>query len=65
VHPGCPQRQSRSGVFSIASHAALQYFSVDTQEQLGCAHFSPFAAIAVLLSEQIADAAIRFSGSSD
>jgi hypothetical protein len=29
-----------SGVFSMASHASLQYFPDETlQEQIGCAHF--------------------------
>jgi hypothetical protein len=28
LQPGCPHLQSMSGVFSIASHCALQYFSV-------------------------------------
>jgi hypothetical protein len=33
-----------SGVFSIASHSALQYLpDVVTQEQIGCAHFSAFS----------------------
>jgi len=33
-----------SGVFSIASHCALQYLpAVVPQEQTGCAHFSVFA----------------------
>jgi hypothetical protein len=33
-----------SGVFSIASHCALQYLPVGVvQEQTGCAHFSVFA----------------------
>jgi hypothetical protein len=32
-----------SGVFSMASHWALQYLpDVVTQEQTGCAHFSAF-----------------------
>ena len=32
-----------SGVFSVASHSALQYFpDVVTHEQSGCAHFSVF-----------------------
>jgi hypothetical protein len=31
-----------SGVFSIASHASLQYFPfVTVQLHTGCAHFSP------------------------
>jgi hypothetical protein len=42
LQPACPQEQSMSGVFSIASHWALQYFpDVVMQEQTGCAHFSP------------------------
>jgi hypothetical protein len=33
-----------SGIFSIASHWALQYLPEDvTQVQMGCAHFSAFA----------------------
>jgi hypothetical protein len=36
----CGQVQLTSGVFSIASHSALQYFpSVIWQLQTGCAHF--------------------------
>ena len=35
-----PQAQSTSGVFSIASHCALQYLpEAGTHEQTGCAHF--------------------------
>jgi len=33
-----------SGVFSIASHCALQYLPDDVwHEQMGCAHFTVFA----------------------
>jgi len=33
-----------SGVFSIASHCALQYLPDDVwHEQIGCAHFTVFA----------------------
>ena len=41
--PLCSHRQSTSGVFSMASHWALQYLpDVVTHEQIGCAHFSVF-----------------------
>ena len=48
-----------SGVFSIASHWALQYLpAVVTQEQTGCAHFSPFVvSISFLLEGSMAVAA--------
>jgi hypothetical protein len=42
-----------SGVFSIASHAALQYFSEVVQEQFGCAHFLS-EAICILPFEGVA-----------
>ena len=47
VHPAWLQRHSRSGVFSIAAHSALQYLlpSVVLQLQGGCSHFRSFAAI--------------------
>jgi hypothetical protein len=42
--------QSMSGVFSMASHWVLQYLpDVVTHEQMGCAHFSPFAVVISLL----------------
>jgi len=34
-----------SDVFSIASHASLQYLLVVMQEQTGCSHFFPLLAI--------------------
>jgi hypothetical protein len=38
--------QSMSGVFSIASHWALQYLPfVTVQEQMGCAHFCPISGV--------------------
>jgi hypothetical protein len=40
VQTACPQVQSMSGIFSMASHWALQYLpEVVTHEQMGCAHF--------------------------
>jgi hypothetical protein len=40
VQMAWPQVQSMSGIFSIASHWALQYLpEVVMQEQTGCAHF--------------------------
>jgi hypothetical protein len=40
VQIACPQVQSMSGIFSMASHWALQYLpEVVTHEQMGCAHF--------------------------
>ena len=40
MQPAWPQAQSMSGVFSIASHWALQYLpEAGTHEQTGCAHF--------------------------
>jgi hypothetical protein len=59
-----------SGVFSIASHCALQYLPVVVpQEQTGCAHFSVFAvSIYSLLAsahENISDLVLpNFSGAS-
>jgi hypothetical protein len=39
-----------SGVFSIASHASLQYLPfVTMHEQIGCPHFCPLAVIFFLL----------------
>ena len=43
LHAECSHRQSMSGVFSIASHCALQYLPVvAVHEQIGCAHLSVF-----------------------
>ena len=40
----CGHAQAISGVFSVASHSALQYLpDVVTHEQSGCAHFSAFS----------------------
>jgi hypothetical protein len=37
-----------SGIFSIAAHCALQYFSVVMQVQFGCTHFC--ASVAMVFS---------------
>jgi len=38
-----------SGVFSMASHAALQYLpEVVGHEQMGCAHFSSFVGVIII-----------------
>jgi hypothetical protein len=50
LQPVCPQVQSMSGVFSIASHCVLQYLpEVVRHEQTGCAHFTAFSG-AILFS---------------
>src|SRR5262252_4552624 len=51
-HPGWPHLQSRSGVFSMASHCGLQNFSPSrtVQLQLGCAHFLLLATVGSVLS---------------
>jgi hypothetical protein len=50
VQMACPQVQSMSGIFSIASHWALQYLpEVVTQEQTGCAHFLAVSLVILLL----------------
>lgn len=47
----CPQAQSMSGVFSMASHWALQYLpDVTMHEQTGCAHFVAFV-VAIIFSQ--------------
>jgi len=55
LQPACGQRQSRSGVFSIASHSTLQYLlpSAAVQLQGGCAHFLFCAAISPPSSRSI------------
>ncbi len=48
MQPLWRQRQSTSGVFSMAAHSVLQYLPVVVMhEQIGCAHFSAFV-IAIL-----------------
>ncbi|MGB6267021.1 MAG: hypothetical protein WBF56_14880, partial [Candidatus Acidiferrales bacterium] len=50
LHPACSHEQSMSGVFSIASHCALQYLpDVVMQEHIGCAHFSDFSGLIGIL----------------
>jgi hypothetical protein len=50
VQMAWPQLQSMSGIFSMASHCALQYFSeVVAHEQTGCAHFLIFSLVIVVL----------------
>jgi hypothetical protein len=44
LHPVCGHAQAISGVFSVASHSALQYLpDVVTHEQSGCEHFTAFS----------------------
>jgi hypothetical protein len=44
LQPACLHAHSMSGVFSIASHSALQYLpDVIMQEQTGCAHLCSFS----------------------
>jgi hypothetical protein len=48
--PRCPQEQSISGFFTIASHCKLQYLPEAVRhEQTGCAHFSAFTVVISIL----------------
>jgi hypothetical protein len=62
MQPGCPQEQSISGFFTIASHCKLQYLpEAARHEQTRCAHFSAFmVVISILLSSIWTDSAGAF-----